>query len=162
MRAKIVSIVATALVVIFSSCKKETTTNPDPAKNTSVTAKVDGVRFQSNDALATQPVDSHIFTLIANDDKGNSIAISGNNTAGTHSSANDGDTDGIYTTSDGGVYLTANTGGSATFTITKYDLTTKKMSGTFSFTAPATGGSNATGTKTVTEGSFTDVRIIVN
>lgn len=162
MRAKIVSGAALLLMIVFSSCKKEKTTDPLTTQNTSVTAKVDGVRFQSNDALATQAVDSHIFMLIATDDKGNSIAISGNNMAGTHSSATDAGTDGIYTSNDGGVYLTANTGGSASYTITKYDLATKKMSGTFSFTAPATGGSNATGTKTITEGSFTDVRIIVN
>jgi hypothetical protein len=51
--------------------------------------------------------------------------------------------------------------GSATVTITKYDISTKEMSGSFSFTAPASGGSNATGTKTITNGSFTDVSFVV-
>lgn len=51
----------------------------------------------------------------------------------------------------------SNPEGTATVTITKLDRTNKKISGTFSFTAKPLG--NATGDKTVTNGTFTDVTI---
>jgi hypothetical protein len=50
--------------------------------------------------------------------------------------------------------------GAATITITKYNSSTKKVSGTFSFTAGPVGTSNAQGTKTITNGTFTDVSVL--
>lgn len=99
MRSKIISAALLALGVVLSACKKDKDST-DPIINptsAALTAKVDGVNFQSKDAGAVSDIDSQ---------------------------------------------------GS------------KRMSGTFSFTAPAT-GSDATGTKTVTNGSFTDVPFII-
>lgn len=50
-------------------------------------------------------------------------------------------------------------GSACTVTITSYDATNQKISGTFSFTAVAAPGSTATGTKTVTNGTFTNLNV---
>ena len=162
MKSTFVFSALTAAVVLFSSCKKDKTPEPEIIKNAQVTAKIDGVQFQSFEAIASQDRDTHLFVLAATDDKGNHVAISANDFLGTHNSASDDDVEGIYTTSTGAAYASALDGGSATVTITKFDLGSKKMSGTFSYTAPSAGGSDANGIKTVTEGKFTDVTIVIN
>lgn len=57
----------------------------------------------------------------------------------------------------GSVYLTDSIVNTGTITITKYDMSAKRVSGTFSFTgleSPSGGG-----TKTVSSGEFTDVKL---
>lgn len=161
MRSKFVCTALMASVVIFSSCKKDKPEDTVALQSTVLSAKVDGVSFQSKDALASQSKDSQIFTLGAKDDKGNNIVLTANGTVGVHDDASDPDAGGIYSDANGAVYMTSGNGGSIHINITKYDLSTKKMSGTFSFVGTAIGG-NATGTRTITEGTFTDVTIVVH
>lgn len=156
MRSKLVFATATVLLCL-TACDKPVKDLPAPQSG-QLTAKIDGVVFRSTLVTASQNVDSHIFGLTSKDDKGNVISITTNGTVGVHDSATDPDTGGIYVGLDGLAYISSNTNGSATITLTKYDLVTKKMSGSFSFTAPASNGASS---KTITEGSFTDVSFTV-
>jgi hypothetical protein len=161
MRSRIISSALLALVVVFSACKKDKdSTDPivNPT-NAALTAKVDGVNFQSKDAGALASNDSHTFLLSATDEQDNSISLTGPTSTGTFTGTTNEETSGFYISKDGKLWMSS-MGGTVTLTITKYDVNSKKMSGTFSFTAPAA-GSDATGTKTVTNGSFTDVPFLV-
>lgn len=162
MRSRILSSALLGLIVIFSACKKDKDST-DPIVNptsAALTAKVDGVNFQSKDAGAVSSIDSHSFFLSATDAQDNSISLTGPAAVGTYTGATNDETSGIYINKDGALWMSSMGDGTVTITITKYDVSSKKMSGTFSFTAPAA-GSNATGTKTVTNGSFTDVTFVV-
>lgn len=162
MRSRILSGAFLALIVVFSACKKDKNSiDPvvtPPSTNAALVAKVDGVNFQSKDAGALASNDSHTFLLSATDAQDNSISLTGPTALGTYTEAND-ETSGFYITKNGALWMSS-MGGTVTLTITKYDVNSKKMSGTFTFTAPAA-GSDATGTKTVTNGSFTDVPFLV-
>ncbi len=56
-------------------------------------------------------------------------------------------------------WASAMPGGHCSVTITKFDQVGQKVSGTFSFTANAVPGSTASGTKSVTNGTFTDINL---
>jgi hypothetical protein len=161
MRSKIISGALLALVLVFSACKKDNSST-DPVirpTNGNVTAKIDGVTFQSTNAGALASNDSHSFLLSATDAQDNSISLTGPTALGTYTDVTNDETSGFYISKDGALWMSS-MGGTVTLTITKYDVNSKKMSGTFTFTAPAA-GSDATGTKTVTNGSFTDVPFLV-
>ena len=70
---------------------------------------------------------------------------------------------GVFTSTmlGGGANSWASAGpfGQCTITITKFDMTAKKVSGTFSFTGSPIPGSTASGTKTITTGTFTNLNI---
>jgi len=162
MRLKIISAALLALVVVFSACKKDKDST-DPIVNptsAALTAKVDGANFQSKDAGAVSGVDSHSFVLSATDAQENSITLTGPTAVGNYTGATNDETSGIYINKDGALWMSSMGDGTVTLTITKYDVSSKRMSGTFSFTAPAA-GSGATGTKTITNGSFTDVPFLI-
>jgi hypothetical protein len=162
MRSKIISGAFLALILVFSACKKDKNSiDPvvKPPTNAALAAKVDGVNFQSTDAGAVASNDSHSFLLSATDAQDNSISLTGPTALGTYTDVTNDETSGFYISKDGALWMSS-MGGTVTLTITKYDVNSKKMSGTFTFTAPAA-GSDATGTKTVTNGSFTDVPFLV-
>jgi hypothetical protein len=98
--------------------------------------------------------------LSATDAQDNSISLTGPTSTGTFTGATNDETSRFYISKDGALWMSSMGDGTVTLTINKCDLGSKKMSGTFSFTAPAA-GSDATGTKTVTNGSFTDVPFLV-
>jgi hypothetical protein len=124
-------------------------------------AKVDGVSFQSKEIGTLSGTASGSFIMSAKDDHDNSVTITAPAAVGTFNSSTNNDTSRFYTSSDGGLWFSSMGNGTAPVTITKYDVSTKKMPGNFSFTALASGWTNATGTKTITNGSFTDVSFVV-
>ena len=63
-----------------------------------------------------------------------------------------------YQTQAGAEWKSNMPGGEATISVTDFDQNTKLGSGTFSFTAPAA-NSAATGEKTVTNGTFTEIKL---
>lgn len=159
MKLKLISCALMALVVTFTACKKDDAIeNPTTSQNNQLTAKVDGVSFQSKEVAAISHDGNVLVT--AEDAQGNTVTISGPAEVGTFSSASGDATSGFYTGNNGNVWLSTFGGGAATITISKYDASAKKISGSFSFTALPSGG-DATGTKTITNGSFTDVSFLV-
>lgn len=159
MKVRFISCALTALVVVFTACKKDDAVqNPTTQQNNQVTAKVDGASFQSKEVAAVSHAGNVLVT--ADDTQGNTVTISAPAEVGTFSSASGDATSGFYTSSNGSVWLSTFGDGAATVTITKYDASAKKVSGSFSFTALASGGA-ASGTKTITNGSFTDVSFLV-
>jgi hypothetical protein len=161
MKLRILTYALTAVVLITTACKKNNGDTPGSTSGSQLAAKVDGVDFKSSDVVAIVNNAEGSFLFTAKDSHENSISISGPNRTGTFTAQNDNITGGIYTNSAGAIWMSTMDAGDASITITKYDASAKKMSGTFTFTAPAIGTSGATGTKTVTNGSFTDVKLLI-
>ena len=158
MKLKLISCALTDLVVTFTSCKKDDSIeNPTTQQNNQVTAKVDGASFQSKEVAAVSHAGNLLIT--AADIQGNTVTVSAPAEVGTFSTASGDATSGFYTSSNGSVWLSTFGDGAATVTISKYDVSAKKISGSFSFTALASGGT-ATGTKTITNGNFADVSFL--
>ena len=163
MKSKLLSTALFSLLIGFSACKKED--KPlDPGtvvnQNNQLSAKIDGATFKTKEVTAVADMDTHTFLLTASDDQENSVSITGPAEVGNFSSTTNEEAGGFYINKDGGVWLSTIGDGSATITITKFDASSKKMSGTFTFTAPAS-GAPATGNKTITNGSFTDVSVFI-
>ncbi|MBC7447975.1 MAG: hypothetical protein H7330_07930 [Hymenobacteraceae bacterium] len=70
-------------------------------------------------------------------------------------SISSGAANGTYTRGSAG--WSTGGGGTGSVVVTTFNTTTRKASGTFSFTAPALSGSSATGSKAITNGIFTNV-----
>ena len=162
MRGKLFSAALFSLLIGFSACKKDDKPQ-DPGtviQNNQLSVKVDGAAFKTKQVTAVADMDTHTFLITASDDQDNSVNITGPAEVGTFSSTTNDDAGGFFINKDGGLWLSSIGDGTATITITKFDASSKKMSGTFSFTAPAS-GDPATGTKSVTNGSFTDVSVFI-
>jgi hypothetical protein len=98
------------------------------------------------------------YQLIGSDAAGQAITINGISSLqpGTYTALWSEFT--IPANSDFQTWIT-DTNTPASVTITSFDPVAKKVSGTYSFTADATGLAGATGTKTISQGSFTDVPV---
>lgn len=159
MKAKLFTAIL-ASVVLFSSCKKDPVV-PDgqDTADKKTAAMINGTSFSSVSTVAVANVSDNAFVLTAKDKDDNSIMITGPTETGTFNNANGNGVSGSFIDSQGAVWMSS-FGGNVTLTITKFDKTAKKISGNFSFTATAVETSSATGTKTVTGGTFTDVSYI--
>ncbi len=188
MRSKhlLLSCIALSFVLLLNSCKKEETAEEAATTSTTGTTSTTSTTSSST-AAAAGTMQFTVGGKTVNSDAASTLAVfagSGWSISGPQMSSNEqvavyvktakavsapltatlNGTDGTgtyqtgYGTSTPVSYLTNGTGGNVgTCTITKYDATAKKISGTFSFTGVE---SSASGTKTVTVGSFTDVKCI--
>lgn len=142
------------LLVAAVSCGGDNT-GPNGQTNGDMTAKIDGASFTSVATLAQRNVTN----------AGTIIAISGADAHGTGLGFGFVDAGvGTYTVGGltptnatvldgtGKVWTAGATGGSGTLTVTALDAT--HVAGTFAYSAVASAGSGATGTKAVTQGVF--------
>ena len=150
---------AIATTLLASSCKKPSEIINTPSGNNKTTASVEGKAFTAASITAIANENNSTFLLTATDKDNNSIMISGPAQTGSFTDANGNATQGSYIDSNGALWMSS-FGGNVTITVTKFDRTTRKMSGTFSFTGGAVETSQATGTRSVTGGTFTDVSFI--
>ena len=139
------------LTFLFFGCDSK---KDSPAPATGMTSKVDGKDWKA--AVPVAKLDSGNLTLMGATFSGEAI--------GLHTSQLSITQPGTYPAfavysevipgnSDGPTWGTHAT----TVTITKLDLPGNKISGTFSFIAEAEPSSGATGTRTITNGVFTDI-----
>ena len=165
MKSKILFAGLFALTFSFTSCdKKDDNPTPDPTtqqptNNNPQTATGMSSKVDNTDRTAIVPVASlqgGNFSLAGSNLMGQAIGLntsSGNITQpGTYAAM------GLYTeftqgTTSGPMWM----GPMATVVITKLDMTNKKVSGTFTFSAMAAPGTGATGTKNVTSGVFNEI-----
>jgi hypothetical protein len=137
----------------FFGCDPQKNT-PAPGPTTGMTAKVDGSDWKA--AVPVAKLDSGDVTLMGATLSGQAI--------GLHTSKANITQPGTYAAIavysevipgeiDGPTWANRAT----TLTITKLDLTENKISGTFGFSSVAEPTSGATGTRTITNGVFTDI-----
>ncbi len=155
----------------LSACKKDASADADDSTTGDgiVTWTHNGVTYTDTfSAGAVVDPGDKIFILAASKDRNNALSIPllGINTKGVgvydlrRGSILDDFSIGSITlngTTPQGVIYSTLYGPSATngtVTVTQFDKANQKLSGTFSFTAGATPSSGATGTQTVTNGSF--------
>ncbi len=163
MKFKNVLGIALSAMMFITSCKKdsgpgEVVTPGTGAKK--VSAKVDGAAFKATSTAALVGGTPVSFTITATDGNERTIIIAAPAKQGTFSSTTNSETAGTWIDQNGGLFMSTFGSSTATVTVTKFDAAAKKISGTFSFTADAVGTSGAEGSKTVTEGTFTDVPYI--
>lgn len=159
MKRNLINGIVLGLAVLFASCSKN---HDDPGTGTSgstkLSAKVEGATFQARTTGALLGNDNTLG-ITATDANDNTISIYAPAREGSFTDKDNAGGD--YIDKDGKLWMsTFNGSTSTTITITKYNASTKKVSGTFSFTAEAVGTSNATGTKTITNGTFTDISVL--
>ena len=155
-------LLALAATFTFSSCGKDDDKDngPSGAPDGGMTAKVDGTQWTAQDENVQMTSMGTMKMLTASQVSGSAsqtiqFTLTGVDAAGTYGSdkviAN-------YTTMSGTTAQSwstmGGTGNNVTFVITSLD-EENGATGTFSFTA--TGANGATGTKTVTDGSFKNV-----
>ena len=131
-------------------------TGPNGQTNGDMTAKIDGASFTSVTTLAQRNAGGNAGTIIAvsgADSHGTGLGFAFVD-AGVGSYPIGGLTATNATVLDatGKVWTAGATGGSGTLTITALDAT--HVAGTFAYSAVASAGTGATGTKAVTEGVF--------
>jgi hypothetical protein len=155
--------------VSLTACKKESDDSDAVSGDGTVTWTHNGTTYtDSFSAGAVVDPGDKLFIIAASKDRNNALSIPllGINAKGPgvydlrKGSALDDFSIGSITlngtTPQGVIYSTLygpNTS-NGTVTVTQYDKNAQKISGTFSFTAGATPSSGATGTQTVTNGSF--------
>ncbi len=161
-RTAIVAALMTVSVGVgFTACgnaeNEDFVTKPSAADSVgtgTVSAKVDGAAVSAtgaNNVVVGRSGSS--FSIVANLNSTTrvSLIMDGATTAGTYSLASGGLGAGQYA-SGTATWLSTLVGGLGTVTFTT--LNTTQAVGTFSFTGVAVVGTTATGTKTITEGSF--------
>ena len=153
-------LVGTSSVMAFGSACGHTPmsneTNPDSTTSTgSVAASVEGSGFSASgqSSVTSSHANASSFSIVATNASGAriSLLISGISTAGTYSMGASGLAAGVYT-SGTSMWQSSLSGGSGSITFTT--LTTKRAIGTFTFTGAPVVGTNASGNKTVTAGTF--------
>lgn len=148
--------VATSVLLVAAAGCGGDNTGPNSNTNGDMTAKIDGSTFTSVSTLAQRNASGNAGTI---------IAVSGANSAGTGlgfafvdagvGSYSIGDltpTNATVVQANGQAWTAGATGGSGTITVTALDAT--HVAGTFAYSAVATTGTGATGTKAVTDGVF--------
>ena len=164
MKLQLIASALFATTFLFPACgKKDNTITPDENQHSdkAVSAKVDGANFQSNSVGALANSSAGTFIITAEDSNEHSITLTGPTTVGTFDNSVNNNTSGMYISKSGEVWMSSLNNGTITLTITKFDAAAKKMSGRFSFTAAALSTSGATGNKTITNGTFTDVAVAI-
>lgn len=155
--------IALSAMIFITSCKKDSGSGSGVTPGTGankVSAKVDGATFKATSTAALVGGTPLSFDITATDDNDRTIIVTAPAQEGTFSSTTNGQTAGTWIDQNGGLFMSTFGTSTATVTVTKFDAANKKISGTFSFTADAVGTSGAEGSKTVTEGTFTDVPYI--
>jgi Family of unknown function (DUF6252) len=140
-----------ALVLAFSGCdsnKEEEEQQRLP--NGFLTARVDGQLFTANASVFALNTGG-VFGLSGVDASGRAIGLGGTSETGMKTIGM-GDPANASITEGAALWAANATIGSGTVTITELDA--EHIAGTFSFVAPATPGTSATGTRTVTQGEF--------
>jgi hypothetical protein len=150
-----------SFALILSSCKKDDETTEEettaPATFTpAFSAKVDGVTFNENVLTAVESTAQGRITVSASANSSfpsMGFSMSNTITTGTYS-FNGFSPVALYNTSNStsGMYSTA--AGSGTLVITSHDQSLNRISGTFNFIANPVPGSGASGSHSITEGSF--------
>lgn len=155
---KVISRALVALLIASVACGDDEEGPLDPGNSDgTVTASVGGVSFNATSVVAAFVDGSLVITALQAGVGGTkSITITVNNVSGvgTYSLTAAGNT-ATYVETTGSTsqsWLTAITQGSGSVVLTT--ATATRVVGTFTFTAPANTISGATGTKTVTGGSF--------
>lgn len=116
-----------------------------------MTARVDGQPFTASVSVFGINTNG-VFGVSGADASGRIIGLGGLAQVGEQTIGMGNPANSTYTEA-AGVFWAANaTSGSGTITITELDA--EHIAGTFSFVAPASQGSSATGTRTVTNGAF--------
>ena len=149
----------------FTSCREKKKEEPAPV--ITVPPNTMGAKIDNADWSCSNPVISNqnnYFILAGNNGNGHSITVSAQNVNGPGtfiSNSGSNLVNGAYAEGTGAAMKawSSQMGGTANLVITKYDANARIVSGTFSFTAPAIPQNGATGTRTVTNGAFTDVPI---
>lgn len=147
-----------SLAVLLNSCKKDEKTVTPSTPTAGIIAKINGKAFTddgTSEAFKNSTISTSIFSI--NSAETSSIGIGfGAVTTGTYIIGN-GNHGATYRAYDANGNDTTYSATQGSFVITKYDLTSNKLSGTFSFTAT----NSATGrTVAITEGVITDIPIV--
>src|SRR5574343_1931584 len=159
---KVKSILTLAIIVSLASCKKKSTDDPTPTSvSESFSVKINGVLFTpdvANVYVDTFTQSGKFITQIIAEKGENSLVLQFNgNTANTYtqSAPNDRHMDvAIYYVGLDSTFICSNSVGGGTLNISKFDIPSGKVSGTFSFKAESFFGNEL---KTFTEGTFTNV-----
>ena len=142
------------LLVAAVSCGGDNT-GPNGQTNGDMTAKIDGTAFSSVTTLAQRNT-TNAGTIIAvsgADAHGTGLGFAFLDAGvGTYSIGDLTPTNATVLDGTGKVWTAGAIGGSGTLTVTALDAT--HVAGTFAYSAVASAGSGATGTKTVTQGVF--------
>jgi hypothetical protein len=147
-----------ATLLLNTSCKKDDDDNSSatPAVSNEVTYKVNGTATKASTVTAT--TNSNILVMNAQTaSPAQTLAIQFGTVTAAGAVSNATVT---YNTTTTAVWSSFDFSGTGTcaVTLTEYNTTTRKMSGTFTATlVPLPFGSTATGNKAVTEGKFTNV-----
>lgn len=124
---------------------------PDPS-NSSMSARIDGQPWTANVGIQAVRASGAIGLAGGNGDVIISLGFVGSG-PGTFTIGGPSGANGTVSESNGTVaWTTSAGGGSGSIVVTTLDDT--RVAGTFSFVAPASAATSATGTRTVTEGTF--------
>ncbi len=139
------------LMLASSGCDSNEDEELQQLSNGFMTASVNNQPFSANTSVFAINTGG-VFGLSGGDASGRVIALGGLSQMGEQTIGM-GDPANSTFTETAGVFWAANaTVGSGTITITELDA--DHIAGTFSFVAPPSPGSSATGTRTVTDGEF--------
>lgn len=150
-------VATTVLLAAAAGCGGDNT-GPNGQTNGDMTAKIDGASFTSVTTLAHRNVTNAgtIIAISGADAHGTGLGFAFVDAgAGTYPIGGLTPTNATVLDGTGKVWTAGATGGSGTLTVTALDGT--HVAGTFAYSAVASAGTGATGTKAVTQGVF-DVR----
>ena len=147
--------VATAVLVAGVAGCGGDNTGPNGQANGDMTAKIDGASFTSVTTLAQRNTTNAgtIIAISGADAHGTGLGFGFLDAGvGTYSIGDLTPTNATVLDGTGKVWTAGAIGGSGTLTVTALDAT--HVAGTFAYSAVASAGSGATGTKAVTQGVF--------
>jgi hypothetical protein len=147
--------VATAMLVATAAGCGGDNTGPNGQNNGDMTAKIDGASFTSVATEAQRNVTNAgtIIAISGADAHGTGLGFGFVDAGvGTYPIGGLTPTNATVLDGTGKVWTAGATGGSGTLTVTALDAT--HVAGTFAYSAVASAGSGATGTKAVTQGVF--------
>jgi hypothetical protein len=143
------SVVALLIMSSLAACGSNEPTGPAPLANGTYRAKIDGVEFNAITAAVIGGAGG-LYSLGGGNAAGQTIGFAWLDT-GTGPYPIGGATIGTYTHM-GQTWSASSAQGSGSIQVTT--TSANRVAGTFSFVLQADGASGATGTRTVTEGSF--------
>jgi hypothetical protein len=144
-------VVALTLMLSLAGCGSDEPTGPAPLANGTYRAKINGVEFNAI-AAAVVGGAGGLYSLGGGNAAGQTIGFAWVDTGtGTFPIGNPGSTIASHT-HNGQTWSASSAQGSGSIVVTTSTAT--RVAGTFSFVLQADGASGATGSRTVTEGSF--------
>ena len=150
-----IRLIGTALVllaVLLAGCEGDNILGADGGDN-EIAAKVEGTSWKNVDISASRVNPPGAITIVGVA-SGEQISLQIRTTGTGTYSLSSGEQQWASYAKSGTQYNTTLPGGSGTLVVTKYDETSRLISGTFTFTAKDAGGSSVH----VTDGVFTNVR----